>query len=187
MYLEILPRRTGKTTRLIEKFMEVDDSYVIPCYVTINMHMRSMINDEITKRGWKENGHCISQYEYKRFVENMRGVDKPIVFFYDEFDMMKYENIEISTDHYYATTPAYTRKVDEIIRFMLDVRNDALLELIHLNDGQYVVSSNIMQSFNIGIDDLKRVLYSYPPGMRDSMLAEIDGMFFSFSNLMTPE
>lgn len=149
MYIEISPRRTGKTTRLIEDVVVKASNGAQCIIITLNYSMRDIIRDmidEVKEYKW--------MVEPKIYTDSfMCGVDWQKVFspdsyvYFDEFDFMKME-ISVLKNGYYCTTASKKRTYNDIKEFYDGKRHDNLLNLLKCNNGQhtsYMSSIEVIQ------------------------------------------
>ncbi|PKA72410.1 hypothetical protein ATI02_5464 [Pseudomonas baetica] len=117
-YLDISPRQTGKTERLIQHAKTHLEAGQRVCFVTLT----GLVED--TRR--RLPGAAIL-----KDGEELPTDENPddAVWFYDEFDWL--DSIEIRPGAYYATTPKRLREAG------LPVENDMLLRLIAAHGGHY--------------------------------------------------
>ncbi len=118
-YLDISPRQTGKTSRLIERARALLDENQRVCFVT--------------SKGMKRE----AQQALPRALVLADGDPFPpgenpaaFVSFYDEFDWL--EAVEVRSGAYYATTPRFLRRLGEA-----SPGSDVLLRLIEAAGGHF--------------------------------------------------
>ena len=117
--LDISPRQTGKTTRLIKrarKLLTMGAAVRFVCSKGMKAEVRRQLPGAIVLA----DGEPLPSDQAPR-----RGV-----WFYDEFDWL--ESVELRQDAYYATTARFIRKLGEHTP-----ENDLLLRLIQANGNWY--------------------------------------------------
>lgn len=104
IYVEISPRQTGKTTRLVnsvKKFLDrnSNNKKMIPVVVTIKNSMSKIISDMLVDYGVDVNRVIFSDTMY---IHGYR--DNVYTFFVDEFDFIDRSKLFICENSYYCTT-----------------------------------------------------------------------------------
>jgi hypothetical protein len=135
MYLEVSPRRTGKTTRLvraIKQYIKEDAQTAL-----VFTHSHSWANELGKLIGERKRGQVEFMYNKKNFDDYLIGCDRTVTqrIFVDEFDFLDWYPIEING--YYVTTPKRQRSVADMMSFMLGETEDKMLQLIAFNNGHY--------------------------------------------------
>jgi thymidine kinase len=123
IYLEISPRQTGKTTRLVQAATDWInknlENHAIICTVnnSAKKHVQYLINIYLI------NNHrikVITQHESITYLKNLK-------WFYDEFDHFEKKNLLIIDETgYYVTTPKFIRneiKSDDLLMNLLKTKN----------------------------------------------------------------
>lgn len=117
--LDISPRQTGKTTRLINRASKLLKMGVAIRFVCLE-GMKAEIQQQLPGAIVMADGEPLP-----------RGHDpKRGVWFYDEFDWLK--SVELRRDAYYSTTPRFMRKLG-----VHTAENDLLLRLVEANGNWY--------------------------------------------------
>lgn len=135
MYIEISPRRAGKTQRLFESLTKQDNLSVVFTSNPISLAGRL-----------PNNRHLFVEYlsykdlptwlENSKVCDNGMYYDKDYSMYFDEFDMYK-GTLPVYQNGYYVTTPTFVRTRDSIELWEQGLREDSLLELLKANNGQY--------------------------------------------------
>lgn len=118
-YLDISPRQTGKTERLItraKKHLDAGDKVV---FVTL----KGLVKD-VTRR--LPGATLLADTDKLPLIEDLSDA----FWFYDEFEWLK--SAQIRPNAYYATTPKFLRKLGEPVS-----PDDLLLSLVEANDGMF--------------------------------------------------
>lgn len=140
-YLDISPRQTGKTERLIQRAKPYLDAGRRVCFVTVEgliEDMRRRLPGALILKDGEE-------------LPNDENTDDA-VWFYDEFDWL--DSTVIRSGAYYATTPKFIREAG-----LHTADTDLLLRLIEAHDGHYC---RYTWPFNM-TDTLIKVRASYSP------------------------
>lgn len=118
-YLDISPRQTGKTTRLIERARVLLEAGTLVRFVC-SPGMREYIAPQLPGALVIEDGEPFP-----------KGHDPDAgVWFYDEFDWLK--STQVREGGYYATTARFVRKLGEA-----SADSDVLLQLIQAAGGKF--------------------------------------------------
>lgn len=128
-YLDISPRQTGKTTRLIELARKLLEAGSLVRFVCLP-GMKDDIARQLPGALVMEDGEPLPKDH-----DPAAGV-----WFYDEFDWLK--STQVREGGYYATTARFVRKLGEA-----DVENDVLLQLIQAAGGRF---ERFYWSFDMG-------------------------------------
>lgn len=132
MYVEISPRQTGKTTRLIQAAIghaKISSSFH-SCVVARNHDQYNRIQDRLTAfDGFVEVGMRVHM---KRKMESVGYDGRVARWFIDEFDFFDDHALEIIPMGYYSTTLSRPRTLQE-----WHEPADFLTRLVHANGGQY--------------------------------------------------
>lgn len=116
--LEISPRLTGKTTRLIAKARE---------HLANGDLVRVVCSSGHQDYFCKQLPGALVRSHRQRFPDNL---DPEIgVWFYDEFEWLA--SAELRSNAYYYSSPRFTRKLG------CDAGCDLLLQLLHANEGRF--------------------------------------------------
>lgn len=118
-YLDISPRQTGKTARLIElanKLTATGHKVAFVCVPGVAAELRQKMPGVVVLEDGQPLPICLNP-------------DR-LVWFYDEFDWL--ESTEVREGGYYATTPRFLRKLGEA-----STENDPLLQLIQAANGHF--------------------------------------------------
>ncbi len=118
-YLDISPRQTGKTSRLIEIADGITAQDRRVCYVT-SKGMKKHIQAALPRALVLADGEAFPAGENPAAS----------IWFYDEFDWLK--STELRAGAFYATTPRFARKLGEHTP-----DNDLLLRLVQANGSRY--------------------------------------------------
>ncbi|WP_431482113.1 hypothetical protein [Pseudomonas gorinensis] len=118
-YLDISPRMTGKTARLVKLAQAQLDLGRKVCFVTI----RGVV-PEIQK----VLPHALVVEDGKPFPAGLNA--DAYTWFYDEFDWLK--NVKVRPGGYYATTARFLRKLGDC-----SSKDDTLLQLIQAAGGRF--------------------------------------------------
>lgn len=172
MHLEISPRQTGKTTRLVKVAQQWADAGNFAVIVTPNAAMASHIKQYVNEV--KHVGE-ITFTVPSQLAEMKPDLihDPKVRLFFDEFDFIKSE-IPILSTGYYVTTPNRMRTdVD-----WLNWESDTLLQLLVANNFRYEAVS-IMSAFKgKGIEDFRSVVRQ---SHKDKVSVELGGQFMDFN------
>ena len=176
MYLEISPRQTGKTTRLIEMANHLDETREdVSCIlVTMNHHMKRYMCSHFKKN---PTILVITQAEVKKTMLGYRGRTVTPILFYDEFDFMEPENVIVNTEFYYATTAKRMRDYIDIIEWKAGIKRDPMLSLLKANGWMYTAKSSIGWLAT----DIDEMLYKIRSAYPDSLYTEYEGRFLNLS------
>ncbi|WP_027912636.1 hypothetical protein [Pseudomonas sp. URIL14HWK12:I7] len=140
-YLEISPRQTGKTERLVRHAKSCLAAGKRVCFVTLQGSVEDIRHRLPGAFIWgnDEEVPC-------------REDDEGVIWFYDEFDWL--DSTKIHAGAYYATTPKFLRTLGE-----QTAENDLLLGLIEANDRQFC-----RYTWPVDLSDiLKETRASYSP------------------------
>ena len=128
MYLELSPRHTGKTTRIIQSVKEnINNTRSHIIIQILNYNMLNII---------KKNFNC-SELDRITFITNkleLKGYSD-YKFYCDEFDIYEKDKVFITPNGWYSSTPIRKRTKKDIKDFILGKSDDILLQLIALNNG----------------------------------------------------
>ena len=153
MYLEISPRRTGKSTRLIKAVQEwiATEKNVALMFP----HNHSWARELGKSIGERPRDSVEFVYGSQNFYNLMEGCDRTKNFkvFVDEFDFIQW--FPVDREGYYATTPKQYRSKKDIVDFMLGEKTDPMLDLIQMNDGKYEQYSPMSWMKDMSITQLK--------------------------------
>lgn len=144
MYLEISGRCTGKTRRMCEDIIHHITStpssiafIILPPHsmkheilnnISSDYHGRIIFCESFKEAMIKVNS--INSISIQRFITNSKNIFCNPRFYFDEFDMMKPDDIMVVKNGYYVTTPIRIRNMED----WLNWRNDILLRLIVENN-----------------------------------------------------
>lgn len=118
-YLDISPRQTGKTTRLVKIAREHLERQQRVCFVTVE-GMKEQIQTALPRALVLADGEAFPEGENPAAS----------VWFYDEFDWL--QSTELREGGYYATTPQFMRKLGEHTP-----ENDLLMRLLQANGERF--------------------------------------------------
>lgn len=157
MYLEIGPRRTGKTSRLVRavrEFISVDKQVAL-----IFPHNRAWQQAQFPDQ--RGNRQLEFMYSNKQFNDYLQGCDRSKHYrvFVDEFDFM--QDYPIDIDGYYATTPKRQRTLTDMANFILGENDDKMLELIRFNNGHYEQYSPMQWLGQMTLNEVKSLRRNY--------------------------
>lgn len=135
MYLEISPRRSGKTERLkksiIKRLMTGKDCFLF----TFNYSYTNKLKRDISHICDISNLHTpTNKRDISKFIMG-RSFNKPKIY-YDEFDLCK--SVILDFDGYYCTTPTRLRTVYDIVAFNKGDKDDPLQVLLSINNGKVI-------------------------------------------------
>lgn len=149
MELEISPRQTGKTNRLVYAMAyriqaNPKDRFIL---ATHSMHysrevvrkLREVLEHSLIERRFPDiydRIHVVSHREQYHSLMIGKKKDEKFHTFVDEFDFLGF--VPIDEDGFYVTTPKRKRTAQEVLDFFLGKREDALLQLLSMNKGEYV-------------------------------------------------
>lgn len=118
-YLDISPRQTGKTSRLIERARALLEHDQRVCFVTSKL-MKREVQQALPR--------ALVLADSDPFPQGENPTAS--VWFYDEFDWL--EAVEVRPGAYYATTPRFLRRLGEA-----SPDDDVLLRLIEAAGGHF--------------------------------------------------
>ena len=176
MYLEISPRQTGKTNRLVEaaanKCIEISNTWSKELVLILAVNHRrardivERISDRISEVApgradvLKNTVHCTSEGKNYLHTDPFRGsiyTDiKYLNIFCDEFDHVGAKNIIMSDTGYYCTTAHFARTSEHVIRHACG-EPDVLLELLQRNGGRHVTHSITNMMEDMTLRDIRRM------------------------------
>ncbi|MEX6717487.1 hypothetical protein AB2C92_07130 [Pseudomonas aeruginosa] len=118
-YLDISPRQTGKTSRLIDRARALLTNDQRVCFVTVE-GMKNEVQRALPRALVLADGDTFPQGENP----------DASVWFYDEFDWL--ESVKVRPGAYYATTPRFLRRLGEA-----SPENDILLRIVESAGGRF--------------------------------------------------
>ncbi|MCL8304567.1 hypothetical protein [Pseudomonas putida] len=118
-YLDISPRQTGKTARMVKLAQEHLERGQKVCFVTL----KGLVPGIQTALP-----HALVLEDGAPFPASLDA--DAFTWFYDEFDFLKH--VQVRQGGFYATTPRFIRKLGEE-----SSENDMLLQLIHAAGGRF--------------------------------------------------
>lgn len=159
MYLEISPRRTGKTTRFVKAVKEwiKDENNV----ALIFCHQRSWARELGRQIGARNRNSVQFIFGEKQFNDYLIGCcrsERQRVFV-DEFDFMDWYPVDV--EGYYVTTPKRQRTMGEMISFLLGENEDRFLQLIRFNNGHYEQYSPMQWLNQMNLSQIKDLRHMY--------------------------
>lgn len=156
MYLEISPRRTGKTTRLIEAMKSA-----LKCgYAVYFMSPNYRMFKDMMQRFGMNTSYVTYIVDGAEFTEKTRGTDiRGQRLFFDEFEFIDNERLVFSESGYYVSSLKRTRTITDVIRHRMEERFDPFIQLMDMNGGRYESYSitNMLDRMTVGeLCNLKR-------------------------------
>lgn len=159
MYLEISPRRVGKTTRLVKAIQDyiADDKNV----ALVFPHSHNWAKGLGKMIGERPRDSVEFVYGMDNFFKLMQGADrtKNYKVFVDEFDFAR--GFPIERNGYYVTTPKQYRSKKDMVDFMLGEKHDPMLELIKMNGGKFEQYSPMSWMSQMSLGDLRDIEKTY--------------------------
>jgi len=154
MYLEISPRQTGKTSRLVTAVKHhVLDGGSAAVFAN-NMAMCQNIKQYFTDKELYNVDFFSSMERFEKSLIGRRPHKNKYKIFVDEFDFMQSKNVPLDRDGYYVGTPMKLRTLDDIVFHKQGIKPDTLLELLEMNKGKYEVQSVYDRILEMSISDL---------------------------------
>jgi hypothetical protein len=178
MYLEISPRQSGKTERMVESIADRLQKGGTIFLQVANYHyfqtLEKRIREKMKLRKLRENSlvHVRDPQHYRHLTT---GMDINPTIYADEFDSLGNDVILTETG-YYQCTPKYMRTDKDIVMWLLGEREDPLLWAIQMNGGKYEVYSPMNMFMDRTIRDI-RTLRRQMPG--DIFRVEMMGNLFT--------
>ncbi len=216
MYLEISPRRSGKTTRLVNQLIKDIESSHFTTFLVVTAfgkpyysHIKELLLSRISLKthvvvkSKSENFIVFESNNRQKFVGFCSDVSKWYKFrgisleqpkeYYDEFDYIK--NVNEKEYNYYCTTSAKLRTYSEIHR-----QKDIFSKLLISNNFSYTCFLSKFDSDVFDIENVRRSMsYSefecsilgnflcYPNSKREQSFDEISGIPISPSSRFIQE
>ena len=141
MYLEISPRRSGKTERLIKDLI-YNMQQGLTCIVFADYGSRT-ICDRLDSLGIRHRGNrrlkiIRTMMDYNNFI---CGMHNRVQLYYDEFDSLNSDlDVIIDPRGYYVTSPTKELSLYDIVAFEKGDKYDVLLDLVN-NGGTGILSN----------------------------------------------
>jgi hypothetical protein len=160
MYLEISPRQSGKTKRMIDAILAHVSAGNVAYVQTHSEHyFRDMLNSRLKPKLHMTAKHknIVFLRDEDHFTQLRRGMvhfeDRPRVFA-DEVDFVG-DRLVLNPQGYYCGTPKYQRTQKDIVLWMMGERVDKLLDAIEMNGGKHESYSPFNMFMNRTIADIK--------------------------------
>lgn len=144
MYLEISPRQSGKTTRLINAALSyVHDSKSSVAIVILRCgriadNYRKQYSQTLRESEAKRLHFVSTIPEMGKIINGPHMAGKRVVRFWDEFDSLPEDQLLISKIDYYATTPHHLRDAQDVLDHFIGIKRDKLLELVAMSEGRII-------------------------------------------------
>ena len=172
-YLEISPRQTGKTYRLINAVLDwiyvADESRLAVIQVPSVQH-GNFIRNAVPLVNYKRqfivpeilfDKKIIIKTQEEHIIQSLRGRSEDWQLFVDEFDMVPKDQLIVDTNSYYVATPVKIRTLNHIQAWKDGRQQDKFLDILALAEKQKLpiqTFTNILNT-NLQVDGFDGMVY----------------------------